>query len=67
MSHHSVFSCSSTRGVIVLIVYVDDIIISGSDSVGITDLKAYPSRQFLILMIYVLFDIFLKSRLLELR
>jgi len=31
-SDHSVFSRSFTRGVIVLIVYVDDIIISGSDS-----------------------------------
>jgi len=45
MSSHSVFSRSST-GVIVLIVYVNDIIISASDSVGIADLKAYLSRQF---------------------
>ena len=44
MSDHLVFSRSSTGGVIMLIVYVDDIIISGSDSVGITDLKAYLSR-----------------------
>ena len=39
------FNQSSTGGVIVLIVYVD-IIISGSDSISITDLKAYLSRQF---------------------
>jgi len=46
MSDHSVFSQSSTGGVIVLIVYVDDIIVSRDDSVGIADLKAYLSRQF---------------------
>jgi len=33
-------------GVIVLIIYVDDIVIYESDSVGIVDLKAYLSRQF---------------------
>ena len=44
MSDHSVFSQSSTRGFIVLIVYVDDIIKSESDFVGIADLKAYLSR-----------------------
>ena len=46
MSNHSVFSRSFTGGVIVLIVYVNDIIISGSNSVGIVDLKAYLSHQF---------------------
>jgi len=44
MSDHLVFSRSTTRGVIMLIIYVGDIIISESDSVGITDLKAYLSR-----------------------
>jgi len=30
----------------VLIVYVNDIIISGSDSIGIADLKVYLNRHF---------------------
>ena len=34
MSDHSVFSQLPIGGVIVLIIYVDDIIISESDSVG---------------------------------
>ena len=42
MLDHSVFS-RSFIGVIMLIVYVDDIIISESDDVGIADLKAYLS------------------------
>jgi len=46
MSDPSVFSRSSIRGVIVLFIYVDDIIISGSDSIGIAYLKAYLIRQF---------------------
>jgi len=58
MSDHLVFSRLSTGGVIVLIVYVDDIIISGSDSVGIADLKAYLNRQFHTKDL-VLFNIFL--------
>jgi len=48
MSDHSVLSQSSTRGVIVLITYIGDIIISGSDSVGIADLKAYLNRRFIL-------------------
>lgn len=43
---HSVFARHSTAGTIVLIVYVDDIIISGSDSAGIADLKSYLGQQF---------------------
>ena len=45
-SDHSVFVCHSSNGTIVLIVYVDNIIISGSDSVGIADLKTYLSKHF---------------------
>ena len=45
MSDHSLFSHSATSDVIMLIVYVDDIIISESDCVGIVDLKAYLSHQ----------------------
>jgi hypothetical protein len=36
----------SSTSTIVLIVYVDDIIISGSDSTGIADLKIYLAKQF---------------------
>ena len=43
MSDHSVFIYSSTGGVIVLIVYVDEVIMSRSDCVSIADLKAYLS------------------------
>jgi len=46
MSNHSVFNRSFTGGVIVLIVYVNNIIISESDSVGIANLKTYLSCQF---------------------
>lgn len=34
-SHHALFVKKTTRGFIILIVYVDDIFILGSDSVGI--------------------------------
>ena len=39
MLDHSVFIRSSTGGVIVLIVYVDDIIIFENDCVGIANVK----------------------------
>uniref|UniRef100_A0A2N9F358 Uncharacterized protein n=1 Tax=Fagus sylvatica TaxID=28930 RepID=A0A2N9F358_FAGSY len=45
-SDHSVFVRHSSNGTIVLIVYVDDIIISGSDSTDIADLKTYLSKHF---------------------
>ena len=45
-SDHSVFVCHSSNGTIVLIIYVDDIIISGSDSTGIANLKTYFSKHF---------------------
>ena len=43
---HSIFVRHSSTGSIVLIVYVNDIIISGSDSNGIADLKQYLEQQF---------------------
>ena len=45
-SDHSVFVRHSSNGTIVLIVYVDDIIISGSDSTSIADSKTYLSKYF---------------------
>lgn len=45
-SDHSVFVRHRSTGTIVLIVYVDDIIISGDDSIGIADLKCHLGHQF---------------------
>jgi hypothetical protein len=45
-SDHSVFVRHSSNPTIVLIVYVDDIVISGSDSINTTDLKTYLSKHF---------------------
>ena len=43
---HSVFSHFFTRGKILLIVYVDDIIITSDDKKGIDDLKRYLQNSF---------------------
>ena len=43
---HSMFSHTSTRGKILLIVYVDDIIITSDDKKGIDDLKRYLQNSF---------------------
>jgi hypothetical protein len=43
---HSVFVRHSSTDIVVLIVYVDDIIIFGSDSIGIADLKRYLGQHF---------------------
>ena len=40
------FSHTSTRGKILLIVYVDDIIITSDDIKGIDDLKRYLQNSF---------------------
>ena len=45
-SDHSVFSHTSDRGKILLIVYVDDIIVTGDDKQGIDDLKRYLQNSF---------------------
>lgn len=45
-SDHSVFYKQSAAGVILLVVYVDDIVITGSDSVGISSLKSFLHTQF---------------------
>ena len=43
---HSVFSHTFDRGKILLIVYVDDIIITGDNKKGIDDLKRYLQNSF---------------------
>ena len=43
---HSVFYRNSDSGVILLVVYVDDIVITGSDIAGITSLKEFLKTQF---------------------
>ena len=45
-SDHSVFFRSTKTGLILLVVYVDDIVITGSDSAGITSLKSFLQTQF---------------------
>ena len=40
-SDHSVFYRNSSSGIILLVVYVDDIVITGSDSTGISSLKSF--------------------------
>ena len=45
-SNHSVFYRNSNSGIILLVVYVDDIVITGSDSKGISSLKSFLQSQF---------------------
>ena len=45
-SDHSVFYRNSSSGIIVLVVYVDDIVITRSDSIGISSLKSFLHGQF---------------------
>ena len=40
-SNHSVFYRNSSSGIILLVMYVDDIVITGSDSTGISSLKSF--------------------------
>ena len=44
-SDHSVFCKNSSSGIIMLVVYVDDIVITGSDSKGISSLKSFLHGQ----------------------
>ena len=43
---HSVIYKNSSSGIILLVVYVDDIVITGSDSKGILSLKSFLHNQF---------------------
>ena len=45
-SDHSVFYRNSSPGIILLVVYADDIVIIGSDSIRISSLKSFPHGQF---------------------
>ena len=45
-SNHSVFYRNSHSGIILLVVYMDDIVITGSDSIGISSLKSFLHGQF---------------------
>jgi hypothetical protein len=45
-SDHSVFYKRSTAGIILLVVYVDDIVITGNDATGISSLKSFLHSQF---------------------
>ena len=45
-SDHSVFYRNSSSSIILLIVYVDDFVINGSDSKGISTLKSFLQNQF---------------------
>ena len=45
-SDHSVFYRNSSSSIILLVVYVNDIVITGSDSTGISSLKSFLHGQF---------------------
>ena len=45
-SYHSVFYKNSNSGIILLVMYVDDIVITRSDSKGISSLKSFLQSQF---------------------
>ena len=45
-SNHFVFNKNSFSGIILLVVYVDDIVITGSDFKGILSLKSFLHSQF---------------------
>ena len=43
---NSVFYRNSQAGIILLVVYIDDIVITGNDMVGISSLKSFLHGQF---------------------
>jgi len=46
-SDHSVFVCHTKSGSVILAVYVDDILLIGSDSVALVEIKEYLIRYFM--------------------
>ena len=46
ISNHFVFYKFSQAGIILLVMYVDDIIITGNDMAGISSLKSFLHGQF---------------------
>jgi hypothetical protein len=63
---HSVFHLHTSAGYILLVVYVDDIVITGDDSGGIARLKQFFAAEGFIQKIWENFDIFWKLKLLDL-
>ena len=45
-SDHSIFYKNYSYGIVLLVVYMDDIVITGSDSKGILSLKSFLHSQF---------------------
>jgi len=45
-SDHSIFARRTKSGIVVLIVYVDYILLTGSDSAGLLETKKYLKRHF---------------------
>ena len=45
-SDHSIFARRTKSGIVVLAVYVDGIVLIGSDSVGLLEIKKYLKRHF---------------------
>ena len=45
-SYRSVFVCHTKFGSVILVAYVDDILLTGSDSVALTETKEYLKRYF---------------------
>ena len=43
---HSIFIRTSSSGYVFLVVYVDDILVTGSDTTGISETKQYQSQHF---------------------
>ena len=44
-SDHSVFYRQSDNDIVLLVVYVDDIVITGNDALGISSLKTFLQSQ----------------------
>ena len=45
-TNHSIFVKKGSNSIVIVVVYVDDILISGNDNVGIVDVKKYLQGKF---------------------